>query len=83
MNKDAFIKLRIADKVELLWNEGEIISEKVYYECNITLFLLENFFVEVFFNREQNEIVSIEIQENERILYDYVKNLDLNELVKL
>jgi hypothetical protein len=83
MNKDAFIKLRIADKVELLWNEGEIVSEKVYYECNITLFLLENFFVEVFFNREQNEIVSIEIQDNERILYDYVKNLDLNELVKL
>jgi hypothetical protein len=83
VDKEEFIKLRMADKVEFLWNEGEIISEKVYYDCNITLFLFENFFIEVFFNRVENEIASIEVQDDERILYDYVKNLDLNELVKL
>lgn len=83
MHKEEFIKLKIADKVEFLWNEGEIISEKVYYDCNITLFLFGGFFVEVFFNRVRNEIVGIEVQEDEKILYDYVKHLDLNELVKL
>jgi hypothetical protein len=83
MNKEEFIKLTIADKTEYLWNYSELISEKVYYECNISLFLVENFFVEVFLNRDQNVIVSIEIQENDQILYEYVKNLDLNEIVKL
>jgi hypothetical protein len=83
MNKEEFIKLTIADKTEYLWNYSELISEKVYYECNITLFLVENFYVEVFFNREQNVIVSIEVQENNQILYEYVKDLNLNEIVKL
>lgn len=83
MNKEEFIKLTIAEKTEFLWNYGEIVSEKVYYECNISLFLLENYYVEVFFNRDLNEIVSIEIQENKQILYEYVKNLDLNEIAKL
>ncbi len=83
MNKEEFIKLTIADKTEYLWNYSELISEKVYYECNISLFLVENFYVEVFLNRDENVIVSIEVQGNNQILYEYVKNLDLNEIVKL
>jgi hypothetical protein len=83
MKKEEFIKLTIADKTEYLWNYSELISEKVYYDCNITLFLVEDFYVEVFLNRDQNVIVSIEIQENNQILFEYVKNLDLNEIVKL
>lgn len=83
MNKEEFIKLTIEDKTEFIWNYSELISEKVYYDCNITLFLVEDFYVEVFFNRVQNIIVSIEIQENSQILFDYVKDLDLNEIVKL
>ena len=83
MTKEEFIKLTFEDKTEFLWKYAETVSEKVYYECNITLFLVENFYIEVFFNPIQNEIVSIEIQENTQILYEYVKNLDLNEIVKL
>ena len=80
MEKEEFIKLTIAERTEFLWRYGEIISEKVYYECNISLFLFENFYVEVFFNRVLNEIVGVEIQENCQILYEYVKDLDLNEI---
>jgi hypothetical protein len=83
MNKEEFIKLTIEDKTEYLCNYSELISEKVYYECNINLFLVEDFYVEVFLNRDENVIVSIEVQENNQILYEYVKNLDLNEIVKL
>ncbi len=83
MDKEEFIKLNIAEKIETLWNDGDVISEKTYYECNISLFLLGNYYVEVFFNRDINEVVSIEIQENKQILYEYVKNLDLKEIEKL
>ncbi len=83
MSKEEFRKLSIADKVERLWNEGEIISEKAYYDCNITLFLIENFYVEVFFNRELQEIAGIELQDDPQILYFYIRDLDLGELVRL
>lgn len=83
MNKEQFIKLTFEDKTEFLWKYAEIVSEKVYYECNITLFLLDGFYIEVFYNRILNEIVGIEIQENDQILYEYVKDLNLDEIVKL
>ena len=83
MGKEEFIKLTVAEKTDYLWSYGETISEKVYYDCNISLFLVEDFYVEVFFNRVVSEIVSIEIQEHHQILYEYVKDLDLNEIVKL
>lgn len=83
MNKEEFIELTFEDKTEFLWKYAEIVSEKAYYECNITLFLLDGFYVEVFYNRILNEIVGIEIQENDQILYEYVKDLNLDEIVKL
>lgn len=82
MEKEEFMRISMQDKINFLWNYAEIISQKVYYECNITLFLLDGYYVEVFLNRESNEVVSVEIQENEQILYEYVKHLDLEELIK-
>jgi len=82
MLKNEFIKLTVLQKVEELWTEGEFISEKVYYDNTIRLFAIDNFLVEVFFNRVYNEIVSVEIQENPQILFEYVKNLELDNLLK-
>lgn len=81
MTKDEFIKLTIPQRMEFLWKEGEFISEKVYYDNNISLFLMDTYLVEVFFNRMYNEIVSVEIQENNQILFEYVKDIELKELL--
>lgn len=83
MNKEEFVLLPMQEKVELVWQQGEIISEKAYYDCNITLFLLEDFFVEIFFSRTSEEIVGTEIQDHPQILFEYVKDLDLSELQRL
>jgi hypothetical protein len=83
VDREEFIKQNIPVRIETLWNEGEVIAEKVYYDCNITLFLLDNFYVEVFYNRIENQIVSIEVQEDSRILGDYAKNVCLDELLRL
>jgi hypothetical protein len=82
MNREEFLTLTITEKIERLWMEGEFISEKVYYDNLIRLFVYEGFFVEVFFNRSCNEIAGIEIQENSQILFGYVKDLELNVLLE-
>jgi hypothetical protein len=82
MIKDEFTKLTIPEKMEQLWSEGEFISQKVYYENDISLFSLDDFLVEVFFNRISSEIVGVEIQENNQILFEYVKDIPLNSLLK-
>jgi len=82
MSKEEFIKLSIPEKMEQLWIDGEFISQKVYYDNDISLFSMEDFLIEVFFNRITNEIIGVEIQENNQILFEYVKDLPLGELLK-
>lgn len=81
MIKDEFIKLTIPQKMEELWVAGEFISEKVYYDNSIGLFSIDHMLVEVIYNKSCNEITSVEIQENTQILFEYVKNLELKELL--
>lgn len=82
MTREEFIKLTIPDKMEELWREGDFISQKVYYDNDISLFSMEDYLIEVFFNRITHEIVGVEIQENNQILFEYVKDLELKELLK-
>lgn len=81
--KNEFTKLDTTRRLDVIWAEAEVISEKVYYECNISLFLLDSFYVEVFFNRDLNQVVGIEVQESPQILHEYIKDLDLSELQNL
>lgn len=71
------------DRLKLVWDEGELISQKKYYDTTITLFLLHDFYVEVFFDPAINDITSIAIQEHPQILFGYVAGLDLSEIEKL
>ncbi|PBQ30858.1 hypothetical protein CNR22_03400 [Sphingobacteriaceae bacterium] len=82
MTREEFVKLTIPDKMEQLWVEGDFISQKVYYDNDISLFAMDDYLIEVFFNRVSNEIVGVEIQENNQILFEYVKDLELKELLK-
>lgn len=72
-----------SDRLQALWDDGEVIAQKQYYETNITLFLLNDFYVEVFFSPSLNELSSITVQDHPEILYAYVSELDLTEIEKL
>jgi hypothetical protein len=83
MLKENFIELNLQEKIDYLNIYGELIAQKVYYEYNISLILIENFYVELFYNRHLNQIVGIEIQENNQLLFEYVKDVDLQEIKRL
>ncbi|HOZ87446.1 MAG TPA: hypothetical protein PL029_06800 [Bacteroidia bacterium] len=83
MQKEDFILLPLEDRIEFLWKYGDVVSQMAYYDCDISLFLIDNYYVEVFFNRELKQVMSAEIQQNSQILYGYVKDLNIHELVRL
>jgi hypothetical protein len=83
VTKDDFILLDQDERMTLLWMEGEVIAEKKYYDCNITLFLLDSFYVEVFHNVSAGHISSITLQDNVQILQAYANEVSLAELEKL
>lgn len=83
MQREEFQKLTENERLEVVWDEGELIATRWYYSSTIHLFLVDCFFVEVFFENETNSIGGIIIQEHTEILYSYVKELDMTELKRL
>lgn len=80
MEKEYFLSLSKIQKIDFIWNYGEIINEIQTSISYNSLFVLHGFFVEVKLDKMSNEISSISVQENSEILYSYVKSLKLHVL---
>lgn len=56
-----FIALPLKDKVQLLYREGSFVVSIRYYSYKINLYLLNNYYVEVFYNHKLDKIEKIEL----------------------
>lgn len=83
MKQEQFIVLPQDERLQIVWDHGDFISQRSYYNSTITLFALGNFFVEVFFDHDLQCLSGITLQTHQAILYGYVKDLDLSELTSL
>lgn len=59
MTPKRFIQLDIEQKINVLYTEGAFVVAIRYYNYKINLYLLENFYVEVFYNHKLDQIEKI------------------------
>ncbi|MBL7922174.1 MAG: hypothetical protein JNJ40_17800 [Bacteroidia bacterium] len=81
MRRSYFADLAKETKTELTWNYGELITTAETEDYYITLFLLDSFYVEIFIDKFNNELFDINIQDDNDVLYTYIKELNLGELM--
>ncbi|PBQ30323.1 hypothetical protein CNR22_00620 [Sphingobacteriaceae bacterium] len=81
MEKTYFTKLSADSKTELTWNYGEIITTVETKDIYISLFLLDTFYVEIYVNKFSNELQEVNLQDDEDILYEYIKDLNINAIL--
>jgi hypothetical protein len=58
-----FQQLNIREKTSVLYESGTFIVAIRYYKYKINLYLMDNYFVEVFFNHKLDMIEKIDIME--------------------
>ena len=76
-----FKQLNIKDKVGVLYESGTFIVAIRYYKYKINLYLMDNYFVEVFFNHKLDMIEKIEIMDrNTTRLKFYSDQIKLSSL---
>ena len=78
ISKTKFRQLSIKQKGEYVFQEGEYIGLREYYNHRINLYSLSDFFVEVRYFPAENKIEKIEILESEKTLDLYIDKM--NEL---
>ncbi len=61
--KQVFFNKTIREKIHLLYREGTFVVAIRYYKYKVNLYLLDGFYVEVFFNHKRDLIEKIEPME--------------------
>lgn len=56
-----FNSLSLKNKINLLYTEGTFVVSIRYYGYKINLYILNNFYVEVFYNHKLDKIEKIEV----------------------
>ena len=82
MERNYFTKLASQYKTEITWNYGEIITTVETKDLYISLFLLDTFYVEIYVDKNSNELINIEMQDDTDVLCAYINELDISYLFK-
>ena len=64
MSQDIFNKLNLHQRIKTLYVDGQFVTAIRYYKYKINLYLLENFYVEVFYHHCDDRIEKVEILED-------------------
>ena len=63
MAASEFILLPLYDQIRTLYQEGTFVVAIRYYGYKVNLYLLQNYYVEVFYNHKLDKIEKIELLE--------------------
>ena len=78
ISADKFFLLELERKIDLLFREGSFIVSIRYYKHKVNLYLLDNFYVEVFYNHKLDRIEKIEpLRRNTKRMKFYADQISL------
>ncbi|MBK7031114.1 MAG: hypothetical protein IPH45_18770 [Bacteroidales bacterium] len=75
-----FNQLTSIEKVNTLFDRGKELSSRIYIYYNIKLFVLFDFFVEIWYQQSTNRIERIVILKLEDVLDIYEKDIRIGDL---
>ncbi|MCC6384056.1 MAG: hypothetical protein LC117_08925 [Bacteroidia bacterium] len=79
---DKFGKLSLEEKAWYLWNGGSFLMANEDGQFRYNLFRINNFYVELIYNLETEEIDKIRAFFSESFLTPYLASIDIDELLK-
>lgn len=80
MNIQEFIQLDVYEKAEVAWT-GVFIADRMDRGDIVQLYLLNDYFVEIFYNLFDNEIITVRPFTNSHFLEAYCERIDITDLV--
>jgi hypothetical protein len=83
MIKKEFFELTKAERAVILLKSGSKMSGRNMSGFDIFLFLLEDFFAELWYHENTNRIVKIEVVENDLILQNYPDLIDMPQISEI
>lgn len=80
IGKAGFVKMTKTEKVCHLFNSGEELLSREHSGYTISLVLIEDFFVEIWYTSQKHMIEKIEVVSKDKVLENYDQKIDLSSL---
>ena len=82
MTPQEFNQLPSNVRAELLWDQGQYLLERVVYnEYIVKMYLVDKFYVEVYYNATDNQIEDITALENEKDWEGFLNSINIKVLL--
>ena len=75
ISKSQFSKLSLSEKGNIVFIEGKHLAYRSYYNHTVTLFLYNEYYIEVWYQPNDNKIDRIELLTNINMLNIYINNM--------
>lgn len=82
MTLSHFILLSEEDKKETVLHKGILLAKRDTVDCKIFLFGLNDYYVELFCNRQSKAVEEYRAFDNTRLLSPYLQTISLDDLLK-
>jgi hypothetical protein len=69
-----------SDRAELVWQHGSLLAIREHMGCSVILYKLPEFFTEVWYSPEDNQIVLVHGFKSSELLEPYIESINLEEL---
>jgi hypothetical protein len=80
MKESEFLTLSHQEKVELLFDEGRELMNRIYVFYNIKLFSLFDFYVEIWYKQTTNKIDKVIIVKLTDVVHLYESQINIQDL---
>lgn len=82
MDQSAFEKATLKEKVYIVLEQGREISSRQFLYYNIKLYMLGDFFAEIWYIPSSNKIDKVETLVLDEVLHIYRNDFDISSLLK-
>ncbi|MDX9941198.1 MAG: hypothetical protein RBS53_03165 [Bacteroidales bacterium] len=82
MNQSSFEKATLKEKVYIVLEQGREISSRQFLYYNIKLYMLHDFFAEIWYIPSSNKIDKVETLILDEVLSIYRNDFDISSLLK-
>lgn len=80
MKESEFLALLQQERVELLFDEGRELMNRIYVFYNIKLYSLFNFYVEIWYKQTTNKIDKVKIVKLTDVVHLYESQINIQDL---
>ena len=81
MKESEFIALSQQEKVFLVLDKGQELMNRIYVFYNIKLYMLSDFYVEVWYKQTTNKIDKLIVVELDGVLHLYENQINIQDII--